>query len=155
VGKYALVAVMVALLIYWVRFAPVSVTGHKVGKAEIVAEVMGTGTLEARIQTVISSKIAGRIERMVVDQGDHASAGQSLLFLDDSELKQQVEIAHSTLSAAKVSVERVQTDQTRARSFWIKSGGITCAIKSYLPIVPFHPMRWKTAKRICPWRRLI
>ncbi len=111
--KYALLAAALGFLVYWVRFTPVLVNGHRVGKGEIVAEVLGTGTLEARVQTVISSKIAGRIERIMADQGERVTKAQVLLRLDDSELKQQVEIARSALSAARVSVERVQADQTR------------------------------------------
>lgn len=114
-GKYGLVAVLIALLIYWTRFMPVSVVGHSVGIGEIIAEVMGTGTLEARVQTIISSKISGRTERLLVDQGDRVKIGQILLSLDDSELKQQVEIARSALSASRASVDRVQADQTHVQ----------------------------------------
>lgn len=77
-SKYALFAVILALIIYWVRFSPVPVIGQKVGSGKIIAEVMGTGTLEARIQTVISSKISGRIDRIMVDQGDRVEKGHPL-----------------------------------------------------------------------------
>jgi HlyD family secretion protein len=50
---------------------------------------------------------------MRVDQGDLAKAGQVLLRLDDSEFRQQVEIARSTLDAAKATVERMQADTVR------------------------------------------
>jgi len=114
-GKYPLVLVILALIIYWARFMPVSVVGMKVARGEIIAEVMGTGTLEARVQTVISSKISGRIGLLLVDQGDRIGKDQILLSLDDSELKQQVEIARSARSASSASVDRVQSDQTRAQ----------------------------------------
>jgi HlyD family secretion protein len=77
---------------------------------------MGTGTLEARIQTVVSSKIAGRISEMLVDQGDEVEEEQILLRLDDQELKQQVEIARSALAAANASVERVEAEAVRAQA---------------------------------------
>lgn len=115
-SKYALFAVIFALIIYWVRFSPVPVIGQKIRSGEIIAEVMGTGTLEARIQTVISSKISGRIDRIMVDQGDRVEKGHPLIRLDDSELTQQVEIARSTLSAFTAAVDRVQADKTRARA---------------------------------------
>lgn len=113
--KYAFIVLIFISIIYWVRFMPVSVVGYTVGRGEITSEVMGTGTLEARVQTVISSKISGRIDQMLVDQGDRVKKDQTLLRLDNSELKQQVEIARSALSAAKSSVDRVQADQTRAQ----------------------------------------
>lgn len=113
--KYTLIAAILILIVYWARFTPVSVVGHVVGREEVIAEVIGTGTLEARVQTVISSKISGRIGQISVDQGNHVEKGQTLLRLDDSELRQQVEIARSALSAARASVDRVQADQTRAQ----------------------------------------
>jgi HlyD family secretion protein len=115
-GKWMLVAVVVAAAIYWLRFRPVSVIGYPVTTGEIVAEVMGTGTLEAKVRTVVSTKIAGRIAEMRVDQGDAVLAGQLLLRLDDSEFRQQVEIARSALDAAKATVERVQADAVRAQA---------------------------------------
>lgn len=115
-GKYLLVAAVVAVIVYWVRFSPLPVTGHPVTRGEVTAEVMGTGTLEARVQTTVSSKISGRISELLVDQGDEAQEGQVLLRLDDSELKQQVEIARSALAAANASVERVEADAVRAQA---------------------------------------
>jgi HlyD family secretion protein len=114
-SQYSLFAVILALIIYWVRFSPVPVTGQKIASGEIIAEVMGTGTLEARIQTVISSKISGRIDRMLVDQGDRVERAQPLILLDDGELRQQVEMARSAHSASTAAVERVQADNIRAR----------------------------------------
>jgi len=56
-------------IIYWMKFAPVAVNTHTVECGTIVAEVMGTGTLEARVETTISPKISGRIVEVLVDQG--------------------------------------------------------------------------------------
>lgn len=66
-------------IIYWVRFRPVDVVTHEVSRGPIVAEVMGTGTLEARVKATVSPKISGRISRVLVDQGDNVTAGQLLL----------------------------------------------------------------------------
>ena len=115
-GKYLLVAAVVAIIVYWVRFSPLPVTGHPVTRGAVTAEVMGTGTLEARVQTTMSSKISGRVSELLADQGDEVQEGQVLLRLDDSELKQQVEIARSALAAANASVERVEADAVRAQA---------------------------------------
>ena len=115
-AKVLAVLIVLAGILYWLRFRPVPVQGFAVSKGEIVAEVMGTGTLEARVQTTVSSKIAGRIVQLLADQGDRVEAGQVLVRLDDSELVQQVEIARSTLAAAKATVERVETDERRTKA---------------------------------------
>ncbi|HDR16050.1 MAG TPA: efflux RND transporter periplasmic adaptor subunit [Desulfobacteraceae bacterium] len=115
-GKYILLIAVVALVVYWIRFSPVSVNGHSVKRGEITAEVMGTGTLESRVQMTVSSKIAGRISELLVDQADEVQEGQVLLRLDDSELKQQVEIARSALAAAEASLDRAEADAVRTQA---------------------------------------
>jgi len=115
-AKYLVILVALAGVVYWLRFRPVPVHGYRISKGEIVAEVMGTGTLESRMQTAVSSKISGRIVALLVDQGDRVEAGQVLVRLDDSELVQQVEIARSALAAAKAAVDRVETDERRTKA---------------------------------------
>lgn len=120
-GKWVLVAALAAAAIYWFRFQPVLVTGYPAATGDISAEVMGTGTLEARVQTVVSTKIPGRIAGMLVDQGDLVKAGQLLLRLDDSEFRQQVEIARSALEAAKATVERTQAEARRTEAIQVQA----------------------------------
>lgn len=115
-GKWILVAALAAGAVYYLRLRPIDVAGCPVAEGRIVAEVMGTGTLEAKVQTVVSTKISGRIIDMRVDQGDNVHAGQTLLRLDDSEFRQQVEIARSALDAAKAAVERMQADAVRSQA---------------------------------------
>jgi HlyD family secretion protein len=112
--RLAIVVAVLGYVIYLVRFSPVPVTGHRIERGEIIAEVMGTGTLEARVKVTVSPKISGRIEEILVDQGDHVSEGDVLVRLDDDELAQQVEIAQATLDASRAAVERLRTDRERA-----------------------------------------
>jgi HlyD family secretion protein len=120
-GKWVLVAALAAGAVYWVRFKPLAVIGHPAARGEIAAEVMGTGTLEAKVQTVVSTKIAGRIAAIPADQGDLVRAGQLLLQLDDSEFRQQVEIARAVLEAAKAAVERSQAEAVRAEAILVQA----------------------------------
>ncbi|NQT13893.1 MAG: efflux RND transporter periplasmic adaptor subunit [Planctomycetes bacterium] len=112
--KLAVAVAVVGYVIYWVRFSPVLVSEHQIERGEIVAEVMGTGTLEARVRVTISPKISGRIEEILVDQGDQVSAGDVLVKLGDDELAQQVEIAQAALATSQAAVERLKTDRGRA-----------------------------------------
>lgn len=112
--KILAAAGIVAAVVYWVRYAPVSVTAHVVKRGHVVAEAMGTGTLESHISATISPKISGLITVVLVDQGDRVDAGQVLVRLDDTDLSRQVEVAESTLAAANAAVERQQADRTRA-----------------------------------------
>ena len=115
-GKWILIALLIMAGVYWLRIRPIPVQGYQVTQGGIVAEVMGTGTLEAQVQTIVSTKIPGRILDMRVDQGDRVRAGQALLQLDDSEFRQQVEIARSAQEAAKATVERMQAEAVRSQA---------------------------------------
>jgi HlyD family secretion protein len=112
--KYLILLAGIGAAFYWFRFAPLEVKGVRISRGEIRCEVLGTGTLEARVQTIVSSKIPGRIYKILVDEGDEVKEGQVLLRLDDSELSQQVEIARSSVAAATASVERVQAEAVSA-----------------------------------------
>jgi HlyD family secretion protein len=90
------------------------VTAHVVQRGEVVAEVMGTGTLESHVGATISPKISGLVTAVLVDQGDRVEPGQVLARLDDSDLSRQVEVVESTLGAANAAVERQKADRARA-----------------------------------------
>jgi RND family efflux transporter MFP subunit len=99
-----------------VKFAPAPVLIHEVKSSPIVAEVMGTGTLEARVKTTISPRIQERLVEVLVDQNSAVKAGQLLALLDDGELKRQVEVSQASLEAAKATAERVRVDEARAQA---------------------------------------
>lgn len=112
--KPALLILAVGVVFYWVKLSPVVVTSHRIERGPIVYEVMGTGTLEARVAGTMSPKISGRVLEVLVDQGDRVTAGDVLVRLDDSELKQQVAIAHAQLDTAKSAIDRLNADKTRS-----------------------------------------
>lgn len=114
--KLLLPALLVLTVAYRVKFAPVPVTAHEVKPSPITAEVMGTGTLEARVKTTISPRLQERLAEVLVDQNDSVRAGQLLARLDDGELTRQVEVATAALAAARATAERVGVDETRAQA---------------------------------------
>jgi len=111
---WLVVAAIVAFAVYRLKFSPMPVTAYTVCMGEVRGEVMGTGTLEARIKTTISPRIQERLAEVLVDQNDVVKTGQLLARLDDGELKMQVEVAEATRVAARASLERVKTDEARA-----------------------------------------
>ena len=112
-----LIAVVVVIFgVYWFKFRPTPITAHTVTTEEVRGEVMGTGTLEARVTTTISPRIQERLAEVLVDQGDPVKSGQLLARLDDAETKQQVAIAEASLAAARATVERVRADEARAQA---------------------------------------
>lgn len=107
---------VVGAVAYWLRFMPVSVIGLTVKPGVVVAEVMGTGTLEARVSATIGPKVSGRIIEVLVDEGDRVIAGQTLFRLDDSDLRRQVEMAESTLAATQAAVARQEAEISSAQA---------------------------------------
>lgn len=115
-GKIASLVGVIGYAVYYVKAKPVAVTSHRVTKDVIVAEVMGTGTLEARVKATISPKISGRIAEVLVDQGQNVKSGQLLVRLDDDDLQQKIKIAEATIAAAQASVKRFEAETQQAAS---------------------------------------
>ena len=76
--KSVAVIAAIGVAVYWVRFSPVRVRQHQVARGELRAEVLGIGTLEARVKASISPNISGRIRLITVDQGDEVRAVATL-----------------------------------------------------------------------------
>ena len=104
---------LIAAAVYWFRYSPVHVSKVEVVSGDIAAEVMGTGTLEARTKAILSPKISGRLIEVSADQGDEVEVGRVIMRLDDIELKQQVEMAKVSISAAKAALNRFEADKTQ------------------------------------------
>lgn len=113
---WLIVAGIAGFAVYKLNVKPVEVIVSKVTQKTNADEVMGTGTLEARVKTTVSARIQERLAEVLVDQGDKVKAGQLLARLDDAEIKQQVAIAEATLAAARQTAERVSADLARSEA---------------------------------------
>jgi HlyD family secretion protein len=111
---WLIVPTLAGVAVYKLKFAPIPILAHTIVNGEIIAEAMGTGTLEARVKTTVSARIQERLMEVLGDQGDSVKAGQLLARLDDAESKQQVAIAEATLAAARQTAERVHADLARS-----------------------------------------
>jgi HlyD family secretion protein len=114
--KWALLALVVAVILYSVRSRAVPVTVHAVDAGEVVAEVMGTGTLEAHYQSTVSAQIQGLIVELLADQNDWVKSGQLLARLDDSDIKREVTGQDAVVKAAEATVQRSKADETRSQA---------------------------------------
>lgn len=108
--------VVAGLAFYRLKLAPEEVASHTVARGAIVGEVMGTGTLEARLSTTVGARIQERLALVLADQGDQVKAGQILARLDDAEARQQVAVADAALGAARQTAERVGADLARSEA---------------------------------------
>ncbi|RJQ57017.1 MAG: efflux RND transporter periplasmic adaptor subunit [Desulfobacteraceae bacterium] len=114
--KFVLVIGVISGALYWFRFAPAPVAAHRVGSGEIVAEVLGTGTLDSRLKATIGTKISGRLEEVLADQGDLVRSGQPVARLEDQDLKFQVEIEEANVASRRAGLERLIADGAYAKA---------------------------------------
>lgn len=112
--KYGLAVIVIMAVVVFVKTKPRPVVAQTVASGPFTREVMGTGTLEARVKTIISPRIQERINAVLVDQGDFVKANQLLVSLDDADARAQVETAKAALEVAQASVVRVSSDAERA-----------------------------------------
>ena len=87
------------------RAAPVAVETEPVRKATIRDTANFTGTLAPKSQFTVAPKIAGRLEKLMVDIGDEINRNQLIAVLDDEEYSQQVRQAEADLLVAKANLE--------------------------------------------------
>jgi HlyD family secretion protein len=114
--KWALIALVIGVALYKVKFAPVAVSTQPVSVGEIVAEVMGTGTLEAHYQGTVSAQVQAPLMEYLVDQNDWVKSGQLLARLDDSDIKREVTTQEAVVKAAEATVDRTVADEARAKA---------------------------------------
>jgi|SRR5579872_2051062 len=82
-----------------------------------VSQVLrSTGTVHARQSSVLSAQVTGRVEQVLVHEGDSVRAGQVLVLLDDATLRAQVEQAQAGVKAAQNAQAAAQSNAALAAS---------------------------------------
>jgi len=74
-----------------------------------------TGSLEAKSQFVVASKVAGWLKKLVVNIGDEVSRNQVIAIVDDEEFAQQVEQSRAELEVAKANAANCASDMDIAK----------------------------------------
>lgn len=87
------------------RAVPVAIETEPIKEATIRDSGNFTGTLEPKSQFTVAPKIAGRLEKLMVDIGDKVNRSQLIAVLDDEEYSQQLRQAEADLLVAKANLE--------------------------------------------------
>ena len=88
------------VIILLVAIVVLAVTGVYAGWFRKDKGLQGSGTVEAR-NIRVGSKVGGRIEKVLVREGDRVKAGQVLVTFDDKELR-------ASLNQTKANAEKMQ-----------------------------------------------
>jgi RND family efflux transporter MFP subunit len=75
-----------------------------------------TGTLHARESATISAQVMGRIDQVLVHEGDNVQAGQTLVILDDATLRSASDQAQAGVRAAENQQAAAQAEAALAAS---------------------------------------
>lgn len=110
------VVLAVAILLRLTLFGPPKVQAIRLEKRDLIAQVYGNGTVEAKVTVKVASKITGRLMTLAVDQGETVKRGQLLATLDDSELRDQRQQAAATLAKARALVAMANATLQKGRA---------------------------------------
>ncbi len=83
---------------------------------QLPVNLQSTGTVHARETAIVSAQVMGRIQQVLVREGDSVRAGQTLVVLDDAALRSQVEQAQAGVKAAQNAQAAAQTNAALAAS---------------------------------------
>jgi RND family efflux transporter MFP subunit len=83
---------------------------------QVHVSLRSTGTVHAKETAVVSAQVMGRIQQVMVREGDNVRAGQTLVVLDDAALQSQLEQAQAGVKAAQNAQAAAQTNAALAAS---------------------------------------
>lgn len=112
----AFIAAFVWLLATRGPLAPVGVETAAATRADLRPDVYGIGTVEARHAFSVGPIQAGRLLRVLVDQGDSVQVGQLLAEIDPVDLRQRAEAAASAAARARQAAQAAQALVAEAES---------------------------------------
>ncbi|MBX9584541.1 MAG: efflux RND transporter periplasmic adaptor subunit [Gemmataceae bacterium] len=113
---YALVVAAVVAFVKYQFLASREVSVAEVEARTVGAEVQGTGTVTTKVLPRVGTKITGRVERVLVDEGDVVRPGDLIAVLEDADLRHQVDRAKARLEAAKASARQTKQTWDRMRA---------------------------------------
>lgn len=96
--------------------APVKVTVARAAEATLQRSLFGIGTVEARRAYAIGPTAAGRVARVLVDQGDRVAAGQLLAEMDPVDLDARQAAGAAAAARAADLVRSAEAALTEASS---------------------------------------
>ena len=83
---------------------------------QVPLNVRSTGTVHARETAIVSAQVMGRIQQVLVREGDSVRAGQALVVLDDAALRASTDQAQAAVKVAQNQQAAAQTDAKLAAS---------------------------------------
>lgn len=101
-----------------VEAPPLSVRVTTPIRRTVQRTAQGQGALFAKESVLLSNKMAGYVNKVLIDFGDQVKAGQPLAEMEREELELQVDAADSAVKQAKATYVRAQGEYERAQQLF-------------------------------------
>jgi HlyD family secretion protein len=95
--------------------APAPVVAVHPQRGPLLAEVFGTGTLEAKVMVSFSAKMIDTVVEVLVDQGGTVTDGQVLARLEATDYEHSVRVAEAGVGQAQAELAKARLDIARKR----------------------------------------
>jgi HlyD family secretion protein len=118
IGGVVAVAVLGGVVAYSVnaqRSGQVAVQTQKAGKRELVSVVSASGEIKPKRYVNISSNVSGRIEQLLIVEGQTVRRGQVLARIDSTRIAAGERQSAAALEGAKADLVRAQADLEASR----------------------------------------
>ncbi|MFA5683412.1 MAG: efflux RND transporter periplasmic adaptor subunit [Lysobacteraceae bacterium] len=97
----------------------VAASAIEAGQASARASVLdASGYVTARRQATVSAKITGKVEEILIEEGQAVAEGELLARLDPTDARAQHQLAQAQQAAARAQVAQVEAQLGLARSTW-------------------------------------
>lgn len=80
---------------------------------DTIPKLMLNGSIEGKTAATVSAKISGRIQEVMVQEGQHVKAGEALAKLENVELQNSVRTAQDAVAKAKINYDLAMLDYNR------------------------------------------
>ncbi|HIJ90899.1 MAG: efflux RND transporter periplasmic adaptor subunit [Desulfobulbaceae bacterium] len=110
------VILALGLFLRLIVFGPPKVQVVRLTPQDLVTQIYGNGTVEAKVMINIAGKITARLAEVSVDQGDLVKRGQVLAKLDATELQAQAKQAAATAEKAAATIAMEQANLQKAQA---------------------------------------
>lgn len=90
-------------------------------------KIIARGVVVSEANADVSSEVLGLIQEILVDEDEHVTKGQTLVILDDQEIKAQLKEAKALMKKAKAEYEKAIVDHDRYERLY-RSGAVPLAV---------------------------
>ncbi len=100
---------LLLVLLLWMLFRPgPAVEVVQPRRREVVELVIASGSLRAERRSDVGPEVSGTVARVLVDEGDRVSAGQTVIILERADAQEQLQQAQLALQTARRQLDVAQ-----------------------------------------------